>query len=185
MQISQENTCVGISFQWSCRTLDLQLYEKEKLQHRYFPMKLAKFLRTLFHRTPQVTASEHWKLGILRMCSSDKMIPLQSDITSIFICLIKVWSMLHHGSVGWVQNKECFLASFCSWRIIKFLRQNNNQSKTGLGSSKLLLELCGKKKTCPNTEFFLKKLRIYTFFTKWTQNLPRTSQLKTTQDNNG
>ena len=41
--------------------------------------------------------------------------------TSIyFLCFSKVWSMIHHGSVGWSQNKECyfllsytFLTFFC------------------------------------------------------------------------
>ena len=44
----------------------------------------------------------------------------QINTTSIFLCLSKVWSMLHHGSVGQVQNKELhfmlwftFLAFFC------------------------------------------------------------------------
>ena len=44
----------------------------------------------------------------------------QNDTTSIFLCLSKVWGVLHHGSVGQVQNKEShfmlsftFLAFFC------------------------------------------------------------------------
>ena len=36
---------------------DLQLYFKKRFQHRCFPVKLAKFLRTLFYKTPPVSAS--------------------------------------------------------------------------------------------------------------------------------
>ena len=44
-QISQENTCVGVSFWWGlmrfwCRPL------KKSLQHRCVPVNIAKFLRT-------------------------------------------------------------------------------------------------------------------------------------------
>ena len=37
-----------------------------------------------------------------RVCSSHKITPIY------FIRLSKVWSMLHHGSVGRVQSKECY-----------------------------------------------------------------------------
>ena len=81
----------------------------------------------------------------------------------IFLHLSKVWSMLHHRSVGQVQNKECyfilsstFLAFWCCfssknlpfyhfhfflWWSIRFPQNNINQSETWIGGTKLSLEL--------------------------------------------
>ena len=36
----------------------------------------------------------------------------QNDTNSIFLRLSKVWSMLHHRSVGRVRNRECFFGIF-------------------------------------------------------------------------
>ena len=56
------------------------------------------------------------------VCLSDKIALLY------FLRLSKVWSMLHHGSVGWVSNKECyymftytFLVFLSLFFIIKFV----------------------------------------------------------------
>ena len=43
-QISQETTCVRISFYWSCRLCRLSNFIKKRLQHRCFPEHL--FCRT-------------------------------------------------------------------------------------------------------------------------------------------
>ena len=43
-QYSQENTCVGMSFS----KIALKFFIKKRLQHRYFPVNIAKFLRTAF-----------------------------------------------------------------------------------------------------------------------------------------
>ena len=42
-QYSQENTCVGVSFEYNCRPPALQLYEKVTLA-QVLPVKIAKFL---------------------------------------------------------------------------------------------------------------------------------------------
>ena len=47
------------------------------------------------------------------VCSSDKMIPFHNDTASRFLRLSKVWSMLHHGTVRWVQYKEYFFSFLC------------------------------------------------------------------------
>ena len=44
-QFSQENTCVGFSFQSSCRISGLQPYLK-RLQRRCLPVNIAKILKT-------------------------------------------------------------------------------------------------------------------------------------------
>ena len=44
LQISLENTCVGISFYQSCRLCRLCNFIKRRLQHRCFPVKYAKFI---------------------------------------------------------------------------------------------------------------------------------------------
>ena len=49
----------------------------------------------------------HWPY---RVCSSDKMAPIY------FLRLSKVWSMLHHRSVGGVQSKECYYTIFVVFR---------------------------------------------------------------------
>ena len=49
LQNSQENTCVGISFNKLYQKLNLIInFIKKKLQHRYFLAKFAKFLRSTF-----------------------------------------------------------------------------------------------------------------------------------------
>ena len=45
-QISQENTCDGVSFEQSYKSSGLELYFKKRLQHRYFLVKFTKLLRT-------------------------------------------------------------------------------------------------------------------------------------------
>ena len=42
----------------------------------------------------------------------------QNETSSTFLRLSKVWSMLNHESVGWVQNKECyFMFSSTFWHV--------------------------------------------------------------------
>ena len=95
---------------------------------------------------------------ILRVCSIGIFLYL------CYLRITKVWSMLHHGSVGWVQGKECsffvhiyFFGIFllflyqksCAVIIFitffllltKFLQQNINQSETEIGNKKLAVEL--------------------------------------------
>ena len=47
LQYSQENTCVGVPFKESCR-FEARKSIKRRLQHRCFPVNIAKFLRTAF-----------------------------------------------------------------------------------------------------------------------------------------
>ena len=53
-QNSQENTCTRVSFLIKLQASGLRpaTVLKKGLWHRYFPNNSAKFLRTLFHRTP-------------------------------------------------------------------------------------------------------------------------------------
>ena len=48
----------------------------------------------------------------LGVCLSDKIIPLQNDAVSVFLCLFKVWSMLQHRPNELVRIKNAFLAFF-------------------------------------------------------------------------
>ena len=43
-QISQKNTCVGVSFYESCNP-QVCNFIKKRLQHTYFPVKIGKFFR--------------------------------------------------------------------------------------------------------------------------------------------
>ena len=52
MHISQENTCAGVSFYKSCKP-----FTKKRHQHKCFPVKFAKCLRTAF---PQMATSVRW-----------------------------------------------------------------------------------------------------------------------------
>ena len=95
---------------------------------------------------------------ILRVCSIGIFLYL------CYLRITKVWSMLHHESVGWVQGKECsffvhiyffwhFFVVFTSKKLCsyhfhyffllrtKFLQQNINQSETEIGNKKLTVEL--------------------------------------------
>ena len=88
-----------------------------------------------------------------------------NSLSSVFLCIFKVWSMLSI-TIQWglVQKKECyfmlkytFSTFFCYcfssknscfnhfhflfWWSIKFLQQNINQSETRIGDTKLSLEL--------------------------------------------
>ena len=47
MQISHESTCVGVFFN-KVAGLQHSNFIKKRLQHRFFPVKIAKFLRTLY-----------------------------------------------------------------------------------------------------------------------------------------
>ena len=51
-QNSQENTCARVSFIIKFAGLRSATLLKRRLQHRYFPVYFAKFLRTPFYRTP-------------------------------------------------------------------------------------------------------------------------------------
>ena len=73
----------------------------------------------------------------------------------------KVWSILYHGSVGWVKSTECYMFtytfwaffiifhkrfcfflsfSFLFWWSIKYPQQNINQRETGIDDQRLSLE---------------------------------------------
>ena len=83
-----------------------------------------------------------------------------------FIRIFKVWSMSHHGSVGRVQSKECYIMftyvlsaifvfhkkflCFCHFHLLfrwstKSPQQNINQSETENGDKKLSVKLCGNR----------------------------------------
>ena len=83
-----------------------------------------------------------------------------------FLRLSKVWSILHHGSVGRIHNKVffnpfiyfldifllCFIIkfmflsfSFFFWWSIKFPQQNINQSETRIGGFQLAGKLCANR----------------------------------------
>ena len=62
LQISQESTCVGVSFLQSCKPSGLQHY-KNRLIHRCFPLKFEKFWRTpILKNIWTTTASVYWLL---------------------------------------------------------------------------------------------------------------------------
>ena len=48
------------------------------------------------------------------------------QLTTNFLCISKVWSMFHHGSVGRVQSKECYLMFTDTFRafIVVFDQKN-------------------------------------------------------------
>ena len=48
MQNSRENSCVGFSILKNLHASGMQLYQKKRLWHRYFPVNSAEFLRTFF-----------------------------------------------------------------------------------------------------------------------------------------
>ena len=77
-----------------------------------------------------------------------------------FFRIFKVWSMLHHGSVGRVQCKECcyvftftllaffvvyhqkkLWSSFSFLFLMRYPQQHTNQSEIGIGDKKLSVEL--------------------------------------------
>ena len=58
-QISQENTCAGVSLEISMNSLFNKVpglkfcnFIIKRLQHKWFPLNIEKFLRTVFYRTP-------------------------------------------------------------------------------------------------------------------------------------
>ena len=51
-QNSRENSCVGFSILKNLHTSGVQLYQKKRLWHMYFPVNWAEFLRTVFFRIP-------------------------------------------------------------------------------------------------------------------------------------
>ena len=92
-------------------------------------------------------------------------VPLAIFYHLSFLRISKVWSMVHHGSVGWVQKfriknaswcvhiifwhvfavfhqKNCFyhFFFFFFWWSIKFRQQNSNHSETRIGEKKLPVE---------------------------------------------
>ena len=89
-------------------------------------------------------------------------VPLTISFHLYFLRIPKVWSMLHHGLVGQVENKECnfmftdifvtfffvvFYKIICVFIIFiyfykyQFPRQNINQSETRTDDKKLSVEL--------------------------------------------
>ena len=60
-QYSQKDKCVGVSFN-KIAVLKACNFIKKKLQHRCFPVNIAKFLRTAFYRTPLLAPA---KLSLL------------------------------------------------------------------------------------------------------------------------
>ena len=48
LQNSRENSCVGFSILKNLHASGMQLYQKKRLCHRYFPVNSAEFLRTFF-----------------------------------------------------------------------------------------------------------------------------------------
>ena len=61
LQISQENTCVGVSFLGP----KARNFIKKRLQHRCFPVKFAKFLRK-----PSLTKHLWWLLLVIQIIHS-------------------------------------------------------------------------------------------------------------------
>ena len=112
-------------------------------------------LPPLPHRktNPKKHTQKQWKHNIELIF--DLSLPLH--IKSVFhwkFPISKVLNMLHHGSVGLVFTYT-FLAYFCRfwskklcfyhlhffiWWSIEFLKQNINQSETGIGDKKLSVE---------------------------------------------
>ena len=61
LQYSQENTCVGGLFN-KVAGLQGSSFIKKRIQNRCFPVNNAKFLKTLFYKTPPVATS-----GLIKM----------------------------------------------------------------------------------------------------------------------
>ena len=79
-QMSQENTCLGVSFYMSLL--------RKKLQRRYFPMKFVNFLRALFLRVSLVAASN---LALIILRSECALSVIQYfDNYSLFKCESKI-----------------------------------------------------------------------------------------------
>ena len=100
---------------------------------------------------------------ILKMYAHYEYVPLIISYHLHFLCISKIWSMLHHGPVGQFQSKECyymltytFLAYFSCfsakfmyfyhfhiflWWSIKSPQQNINQWESRIDEKKLLAEL--------------------------------------------
>ena len=82
-QISQENTCVGVFFS-NVAGLKACTFVKKRLQHRCFPVKFAKYLRT-----PSVAAYEFCSGRSVRIGSVSKYIIISNQCMSLsmsFLC---------------------------------------------------------------------------------------------------
>ena len=81
-QTSQENTCVGFFFS-NVAVLKTCNFVKKWLQHRCFPVKFAKFLRT-----PQGAAYEFFSDGCATIVSVSKYVIISNQCM-----IVNVWSM--------------------------------------------------------------------------------------------
>ena len=53
-------------------------------------------------------------------------VPLTISYHFYFFCISKVWSMLHQGSVGWVQSRECyFMFTYTFWHFFVIFHHKN------------------------------------------------------------
>ena len=131
-QISQENTCVGVFFS-NVAALKACNFVNKRLQHRYFPVKFAKFLRT-----SPVAAYEFCSGGSVRIISVSTYIIISrhfSHVTksSIFknLCLRKKtdrnfrWTFLKNRfrHLKLYSNSPCWLARSRCHIVIPFERQ--------------------------------------------------------------
>ena len=120
-KISLQNTCVRVSF--------LIKLIKNRVQHRFFPEKFAKFLWTPFYRTTPVAASVFCKdfvdMGILTLILEEPMwlqlIYFLKTISFWFVeCLFSIDGTLTSANYFRVsQNLLCFLYHLNQslWRI--------------------------------------------------------------------
>ena len=78
LQYSREIFIVGVSFLWSCRPYTWN-FIKKRPQHRYFPVNIAKFLRTYIFKN--MYFEEH-----LRMANSEKQnnLPNKKALKSVW-----------------------------------------------------------------------------------------------------
>ena len=104
-QNSQGNTCVGVSFFNKVAGLSLVTLLKKRLQHRCFPMNLAKFLRTPFSQNAfGRLLLDVWKFNI--------------DNLKVSFLLIRLWrSQIWRWTLRQVSfnNLEDFFIHFIKW----------------------------------------------------------------------
>ena len=112
LQNSRENTCARVSILIKLQAWGLQLYLKKRLWHSCFPVKFAKFLRTLF-------LTEHLQWLLLRapnFVSVPRLCTIQN--TSNFLAKA-------HLKTFFLQNSSQWLLSNVSYFFKKGKNRNN------------------------------------------------------------
>ena len=110
-QNSHENTCVRVSFLMKLQILCLRpaTLLKMRLWHRCFPVKFAKFLRTVFLQNTSgriLLRFQDLKLSILADLHFVKSVQILSFVWSVFSCIRTEYGNLRSKSSYLVQIQE-------------------------------------------------------------------------------